>query len=83
MRFIIVQKKGTSFGVGFDACEVCGNVGYYERKNEVVCNRCDVVMNKNTIGLKGGCNPIPLEYSIEDGGIVVYTEALDRESYRF
>ncbi len=83
VRFIIVQKKGTSFGVGFDACEVCGNVGYYERKNEVVCNRCDVVMNKNTIGLKGGCNPIPLEYSIEDGGIVVYTEDLDRESYRF
>ena len=54
IRFIIVQKKGTNFGVGFDACEVCGNVGYYERKNEVVCNRCDVVMNKNTIGLKGG-----------------------------
>ena len=83
VRFIIVQKKGTNFGIGFDACEVCGNVGYYERKNEVVCNRCDVVMNKNTIGLKGGCNPIPLSSIIEDGGIVIYTEDLDRESGRF
>lgn len=83
IRFIIVQKKGTNFGVGFDACEVCGNVGYYERKNEVVCNRCDVVMNKNTIGLKGGCNPIPLASFIEDGGIIIYTEDLDRESGRF
>ncbi len=83
VRFIIVQKKGTNFGIGFDACEVCGNVGYYERKNEVVCNRCDVVMNKNTIGLKGGCNPIPLESRIEDGGIVIFTEDLDRESGRF
>lgn len=83
VRFIIVQKKGTNFGIGFDACEVCGNVGYYERKNEVVCNRCDVVMNKNTIGLKGGCNPIPLASVIEDGGIVIYTEDLDRESGRF
>ena len=83
VRFIIVQKQGTNFGIGFDACEVCGNVGYYERKNEVVCNRCDVVMNKNTIGLKGGCNPIPLESEIQDGGIVIYTEDLDRESGRF
>ena len=83
VRFIIVQKKGMNFGIGFDACEVCGNVGYYERKNEVVCNRCDVVMNKNTIGLKGGCNPIPLESYIEEGGIVILTENLERESSRF
>ncbi len=83
VRFIIVQKQGTNFGVGFDACEVCGNVGYYERKNDVVCNRCDVVMNRNTIGLKGGCNPIPLASFIEDGGIVIYTEDVDRESGRF
>lgn len=83
VRFIIIQKQGTNFGVGFDACEVCGNVGYYERKNDVVCNRCDVVMNKNTIGLKGGCNPIPLASRIEDGGIVIYTEDVDRESGRF
>ena len=83
VRFIIVQKKGTNFGIGFDACEVCGNVGYYERKNDIVCNRCDVVMNRNTIGLKGGCNPIPLESSIEDGGIVIDTDDLDRESGRF
>ncbi len=83
VRFIIVQKQGTNFGIGFDACEVCGNVGYYERKNDVVCNRCDVVMNRNTIGLKGGCNPIPLASYIEDGGIVIYTEDVDRESGRF
>lgn len=83
VRFIIVQKKGTNFGIGFDACEVCGNVGYYERKNDIVCNRCDVVMNRNTIGLKGGCNPIPLQSSIEDGGIVIFTDDLNREAGRF
>ena len=83
VRFIIVQKKGTNFGIGFDACEVCGNVGYYERKNDVVCNRCDVVMNRNTIGLKGGCNPIPLRSFIDGGGIVIDTDDLNRESGRF
>lgn len=83
IRFIIVQKKGMNFGVGFDACDVCGNVGYYERKNEIVCNRCDVVMNKSTIGLKGGCNPVPLASRIENGGIIVLTDDLDAEAKRF
>lgn len=39
-------------------------VGYYERNDDVVCKRCDVVMNKSTIGFKGGCNPVPFEYEI-------------------
>lgn len=83
IRFIIVQKKGSAFGVGFDACDVCGDVGYYERKDEIVCNRCDVVMNKNTIGLKGGCNPVPLFSRIENGGIVILTDDLQKEAHRF
>lgn len=83
IRFIIVQKQGSSFGVGFDACDVCGDVGYYERKDEIVCNRCDVVMNKSTIGLKGGCNPVPLYSFIEDGGIVIMTDDLEKEAHRF
>ena len=83
IRFIIVQKKGMNFGVGFDACDVCGDVGYYERKDEVVCNRCDVVMNKSTIGLKGGCNPVPLFSHIENGGIIILTDDLQKEAHRF
>ncbi|MCR4822757.1 MAG: Fe-S-containing protein [Treponema sp.] len=83
IRFIVVQKKGTAFGVGFDACDVCGDVGYYERKDEIVCNRCDVVMNKNTIGLKGGCNPVPLFSRIENGGLIVLTDDLQKEAHRF
>ncbi len=83
IRFIVVQKKGMSFGVGFDACDVCGDVGYYERKDEVVCNRCDVVMNKSTIGLKGGCNPVPLYSYIENGALIVLTDDLQKEAHRF
>ena len=71
VRWIVVKKPGSaSFGVGLDACEVCGNAGYYERGGQVVCKRCDVVMNINTIGFKGGCNPIPLAYEVKDGNLV-------------
>ena len=83
IRFIIVQKRGTNLGVGFDACEVCGDAGYYERKSEIVCSRCDVVMNKSTIGLKGGCNPIPLASRIEDGQVIIRTSDVNKEEKRF
>jgi uncharacterized membrane protein len=33
-------------------------------------------MNVNTIGFKGGCNPIIIDYSIQDGNIVVPIEGL-------
>jgi len=71
VRWIVVKKPGSaSFGVGLDACEVCGNAGYFERNGQVICKRCDVVMNINTIGFKGGCNPIPLAYEVSDGSLV-------------
>ena len=76
VRWIIVQKPGGSYGVGLDACDVCGTAGYYQRGDEIVCKRCDVVMNINTIGFKGGCNPIPIEYSVENGQIVIPMRAV-------
>ena len=77
VRFIIIKKpNSSSYGVGLDACDICGETGYYERGGQVVCNRCDVVMNINTIGFKGGCNPKVIDYSIENGYIIVPTYTL-------
>lgn len=84
IRFIIVKKpNSTAYGVGLDACQICGVAGYYERKNDVICKRCDVVMNKATIGFKGGCNPIPFEFKIEDQKIIIDKEVLNKEKERF
>ncbi len=77
VRWIVVKKPNSaSYGVGLDACEVCGNAGYFERNGQIVCKRCDVVMNINTIGFKGGCNPIPLAYEVRDGNLVFKLEDL-------
>lgn len=72
VRFIVIKKpNSSSYGVGLDACDICGETGYYERNGQVVCNLCDVVMNINTIGFKGGCNPIVIDYSVSNGYIIV------------
>jgi uncharacterized membrane protein len=83
VRFIVIKKSISAYGVGFDACDICGNTGYYERKDGVVCRLCDVVMNKSTIGFKGGCNPVPLAYSIRDGNMIVVLADLEAEKGRF
>ena len=83
VRVIIVQKGGSAFGVGLDACDVCGATGYYERDGQIVCRLCDVVMNKATIGLPGGCNPIPVEYHVQNGAVQISADALEAARIHF
>lgn len=83
VRLIVIKKNEVAYGVGLDACDICGPTGYYERDDEVVCKLCDVVMNKSTIGFKGGCNPVPLTYIVRDGQMVIQIEELEAEKSRF
>ncbi len=83
MRFIVIKKNEVAFGVGLDACDICGPTGYYERDGQVICKLCDVVMNTSTIGFKGGCNPVPLSYTLNSGKMVIQTQNLENEKKRF
>ena len=83
VRFIVIKKSENAYGVGFDACDICGASGYYQRGNQVVCSLCDVVMNIATIGFSGGCNPVPLKYEILDGNMIIRPTHLEVEKSRF
>ena len=85
-RFIVVLKQENTgnYGIGLDACEICGEAGYYENKDaQVVCKKCGVVMNKTTIGMKGGCNPIIIDYDIVDGDIIVPVSEMVKNQSHF
>ncbi|MDR2504287.1 MAG: Fe-S-containing protein, partial [Deltaproteobacteria bacterium] len=83
VRYIVIKKSGTAYGVGLDACDICGASGYYQRKDQVICKLCDVVMNKSTIGFPGGCNPVPLRFGIAQGHMVIMAADLEAEKQRF
>ncbi|MBQ6647161.1 MAG: DUF2318 domain-containing protein [Clostridia bacterium] len=84
VRWIVIRKPGSgAYGVGLNACDVCGPAGYIQREDTVVCVKCDVVMNTNTIGLPGGCNPVPLAFSIKDGNLVIQMADLIKAEARF
>ena len=83
VRFIVIQKSGSSYGVGLDACEICGPTGYYEKDGKVICKLCEVAMNIATIGFKGGCNPIPIDYKVSNGTLTVPISALEASASIF
>jgi FTR1 family protein len=83
VRFILIQIPGGKIGAGFDACEICGDLGYFQRGPDVICKNCDAAIYIPTIGMGGGCNPIHLEHRVEGGEIVIAEADLLREEARF
>lgn len=83
VRFIIIRKSETMYGIGFDACKICGSSGYYQKNNKVICRKCDVIMNIPTIGFEGGCNPIPLAYRLDKGNLIIASSDLEQETATF
>jgi FTR1 family protein len=64
-RFFVVRLGPDKLGVAFDACENCGDQGYYQEGAVIFCLNCVAEINPATIGLGGGCNPIPLSYNVQ------------------
>lgn len=83
VRFIVIQKNQSAFGTGLDACQICGNAGYYESDGHVICKECDVMMNIQTIGFAGGCNPIPIGYELTEDSLKFSVEELESHASIF
>jgi len=71
VRIIVIQRPDKTLATAFDACEICGNKGYYQKGPNVVCRNCASAIFVPTIGVRGGCNPIPLESAMEGTDLVI------------
>jgi FTR1 family protein len=60
VRFWLYQKPDGKVATVFDACQICGPVGFYKGPNGVICKNCAAPINGQSVGMTGGCNPIPL-----------------------
>jgi high-affinity iron transporter len=74
VRFLLYQKPDGKVVAVFDACEICGPVGFFKGPNGLVCKNCASPINSQSVGTPGGCNPIPL-HSASNGGAIVIQEA--------
>ena len=74
VRFWLYRKPDGKVAALFDACEICGGVGFYKGSHGVICKNCAAPINTQTIGQPGGCNPIPLKAAFTADSVVI-TEA--------
>jgi high-affinity iron transporter len=71
VRFWLYQKPDGKVATLFDACEICGAVGFYKSSQGVVCKNCAAPINPSSVGMPGGCNPIPLQAQVTDDAVIV------------
>lgn len=74
VRFLLYQKPDGKIATVFDACEICGPVGFYETQQGLTCKNCAAPINPQSVGTSGGCNPVPLK-SVTTTDSVVLTAA--------
>lgn len=71
VRFWLYQKPDGKVATLFDACEICGAVGFYKTKQAVICKNCAAPMNLQSIGMPGGCNPVPMKAQVTDDAVII------------
>jgi FTR1 family protein len=71
VRFFLYQKPDGKLATVFDACEICGAVGFYRSGNGVVCKNCAAPINPQSVGTAGGCNPIPLKATQTADSVII------------
>jgi len=74
IRFWLYKKPDGKIATVFDACQICGAVGFYKSGNQIVCKNCAAPINGQSVGTTGGCNPIPLK-ATETSDAVIIQEA--------
>jgi len=71
VRFWLYQKPDGKIATVLDACEICGAVGFYKKQNSVICKNCAAPINPQSVGMPGGCNPIPLRAEITADAVII------------
>jgi len=71
IRFLLYQKPDGKVAAVFDACQICGPVGFFKGPNGLVCKNCAAPINGQSVGTPGGCNPVPLHSNATSDAIVI------------
>jgi uncharacterized membrane protein len=74
IRYFILKSSDGVIRAAFDACDVCwpAGKGYYQEGDYMVCRNCgrrfaSVLVNE----VQGGCNPAPLNRSMQNDKVVI------------
>ena len=82
VRFIVL-RTGDRLATALDACDICGPLGYYQKGTAIFCKNCAAAIYGPTIGLLGGCNPVPVPSTVEGAELRIKVSDLESRSAIF
>jgi uncharacterized membrane protein len=74
VRFFVVKSTDGEIRAAFDACEKCfrAQKGYVQQANDMVCINCGLKFRTDKVNVvTGGCNPSPLQRTIQGDKVVI------------
>lgn len=79
VKYFVLKSADGEYRAAFDACDVCypNKKGYSQKGGVMVCNNCGQQFDSTQINeLRGGCNPSPIERSVDGDTLVLKTSDL-------
>jgi len=85
VHLIVMLDASDTVRAALDACAICGNQGYYQNGQNLICRNCGAAIYAPTIGHTGGCNPIPFgpPYQANGDTLVISEAALESAAGHF
>ena len=71
VRLVAILDDTDTVRAALDACSICGAQGYYQDGRNVICRNCGAAIVIRSIGVAGGCNPIPVRFVIENNLLTI------------
>jgi len=76
--FLAVMKPDGTVGIALDQCEICRPAdwnkdarGYAQQGPNLFCKYCVTPITTSSVNTPGGCNPIPVPFTVEDNTIII------------
>ncbi len=70
-RFFVLLTPDGQLTVDLDACAICKPDGYGQAEGSVICYYCKTLIPLDTVGKPGGCNPVPIPFTVKDDAVVI------------
>jgi len=68
-RFFVLLTPAGQLTVDLDACAICKPDGYGQAEGTVYCYYCKTLIPLETVGKPGGCNPVPIPFTVKEDGV--------------
>jgi uncharacterized membrane protein len=84
VTFFVLKSADGVLRAAIDACDVCyrSGLGYYQEGDNMICKNCGQKFASNKINeIKGGCNPAPLNRSLDGDKLVIQMKDINMNSW--